>query len=323
MIDDMHAEVYAREWRSGVLVNPFRMIEDAVDAPHEWDRWFTVSPEVRLERIASTSEEVALLFLDCTDYLAEGSLLQDLREGEKGLLTAVVTYVYAEALPRECNLCMVAELVETERKPSSRKRRGGGIGSKACALRNAKPCDSKGDEPRTVLDHLFDEFAANDPAHPVLFFYEKYTRCAAGRKRVCDSISLRLRPLYSLFADEKNILTRCSSNEALRLAVALLHNSTQQPEGPLSLLASKKEIAFVAAALGYMMLNRKCKGYLTRRHLGHILANPALLYSALVSEMAVASDDRQGELSKVIGHWDACGKEILSGGCDWERFTCF
>ena len=285
MIDKNSLEVLEKEWRSGVLLNPFEVINKAVK---------NKNPLSHLKRkndhqyALSICEEIAELFLDCTDYLASHQD-ESIRKIEKIFLIAMFLYLYTEAPACEQTLCMVCELVTAD-----------------------NPSDSENFS--SDLDRLFSLLEEKNDEHLALTQYKIYQKSGVARQIALRSVKKRFRPLISIsLSYEKSIFSEyCGNFELFELAASLVHNCGDLPEEPQAIYKMIDEIIFVTVALAYMMWEFDVADQ-THHDLFEILENPKThameISFALKSAPPEAFPELQGEFAYWYKH---CLREIYN-----------
>jgi len=298
MFDKSPMDIYGHEWRSGVLLNPFYLVESLIEmdkAEKSRTGLFKKSNDTSQKEMVTACKAVAEIFLDCTDYLTDAPS-NDLREGEYCLLSALITYLYFEAPPNEMNACMLNELIIAEYASNNY------VTDTDCAK-------------------LFNMLEETKPSHPALKQFNEYKENKVSRKKIWESISRRFRPLFSFTnTSNKNIFSHCSRHEIFELAVTLLHNCSHRPEAPLSLMDKKSEVAFVTAALGYVML-RHSKEHQTAADFFDIIKAPTRFAANIEVAQKNHSQIARTEMDYVFEYWSVCSKDVLAEDYDKERVT--
>lgn len=282
MIDKKQTEVIEQEWRSGVLLNPFEIIDKAVSDI----RNFIVKSNPK--RALPICEEVTELFLECTDYLV---VYQEynVRNIEKSLITAMFLYLYAEAPANEMSLCMVCELVRAD-----------------------DPCGS--DYSQSDLDRLFQLLAEKDYDHPALLQYKKYQKSGSLRREALKSVRKRFRPLISITSnDENNIFDECSKFELFELAAALIHNCADFPEEPQKVYGMVDETIFVTVALAYMIAEID-EPEQNSKKLFEILGQPGVHAAKITSVLKAVSPDAFPGLHEIFNYWYEHSEKAVAAG---------
>jgi hypothetical protein len=204
------------EWRCGVLLNPFRLIDDSVSELCSDKSWRS---DKRKKNSGDVCMDMAEIFLECTSYRV--TEIEILRDGEKYLMAASLHYLYNEAPADEQNLPMVCGLVRAD------------IASDYAV--------------ETDLQRLLNMLAEK---YETLDYFEAYMNNPAGRGRIVKSLMRRLSPLCSFYSDENvNIFESCGTGEIFDMGVALLHNLGEIHAKPHGLESNADEIAFIVAAL--------------------------------------------------------------------------
>jgi len=282
LIDKMRAETIEQEWRGGVLLNPFEIIDKAISTAKN------STAKSKPKRALPICEEMAELFLECTDYLV---IYQedDVRNVEKNFITAMFLYLYTEAPANEMSLCMVCELVIAD-----------------------DPCGSE--YCQSDLDRLFQLLAEKDYDHPALLQYKKYQKSGSLRRNALKSVRRRFRPLISITSnDENNIFDECSKVELFELAVALIHNCSDFPEEPQKVYGMVDETIFVTVALAYMMAEIAEQEQNSKK-LFEILGQPGVYYAKITSALKTASPDAFPGLQDIFNYWYEHSEKAVAAG---------
>ena len=286
MIDKNLLDILEKEWRGGVLLNPFEVINKAVKAANP----FKSKHNFRYAKYAlPVCEDIAELFLDCTDYLASHQD-ESVREVEKNFLTAMFLYLHAEAPPDEQSLCMVCELIWAGDPPA-------------------------GENYQSDLDRLFKLLEDRNGEHSALVQYRAFQESGSVRKAVMKSINRRFHPLISVTSsDEDNIFDECCGKfELFELASALVHNCGASPEEPQTVYGMVNEIIFVTVALAYMMWELDVTEHNTNK-LFEILKKPKIYAPEITLALKAAPPDAFPELQGVLAYWrEHSGKAIAAG----------
>jgi len=290
LLDKEQAEIYAHELKSGVILNLFGLIYEAVNSKNGL---INSNDETTKLKCITACEEAVNLFLESTNELTNCRLSSFLQKAEKDFLIAVSEYLFMEAPRDEMNMCMLCEMIRADYSDDNY-------------------------ESETDLDRLFKMLENKNKEHHSLEHYENYKKAGANRKKVLESISSRLRPLISFKVDdEKGIFEYCTKHELFEYAVSLIHNCTPYPEQPLSIMDKKNEIAFVTAALGFMMFEHN-KENQTAYDIFKIFKNPHDFAKQLedASKAIFSSQADRLNLSQVLKYWDICRDDVLSGKYD-------
>ena len=285
MTNKKNLDVLEKEWRGGVLLNPFGVINKAVKKEN---------PLTRLKRknvhqyALLICEEVAELFLGCTDYLASHQD-ESIKKIENNFLAAMFLYLHEEAPSDEQSLCMVCDLVMAD-NPSDNENH---------------PSD---------LDRLFKLLEEKNDEHLALVQYRKYQNSGFARKSALRSLKRRFRPLISITASgEGNIFDECSKFELLELAASLVHNCGDSPKEPQAIYEMMDEIIFVTATLAFMILRLHVPEQTSNR-LFEILRNPEVYAPKITSALKDASSDAFPELHDEFSFWHESSEKIITAG---------
>jgi hypothetical protein len=219
MMNNKDFQILKEEWASGVLLNPFFLVDDYVQTREKGVVW--EADERKEEKTIEVCIKIAEAFLDCTSYRV--SETDEMRDGELDLMVAMLLHLYLEAPTNEQNMSMITEMVKADTP----------------AFFN---------EP-TDLERLFDLLNEKDNNHIALLHFNKYLE-HPDRFQCAKTMAMRLSPLYSFSsAGENNIFEHCGEDEILEFSVSLLHNCQPKPIPPDFLDDKETEIAFVAAIL--------------------------------------------------------------------------
>jgi len=274
-------QVIKDEWCSGVLLNPFWLIDDYV--PKLFSEITRRNTKGREKQIGEICMEIAEIFLKCTSYRVYEEEM--VREGEKSFLTTMFLYLYCEAPHEEQNLPMICELAWA---------------------------DITGDYTQeTNLQRLFNMLVEKNDKHESLKHFKTYLNNSAGREKIIKSLIRRLRPLSSFrigddFNIDVNIFDNCGADEVFDMAVTLLHNCWKRPENPFSLKDKTNEIAFVAAAL-HLIHDAYTNEEQTARTLFMLLDYPAFLDSEI---------NENPQAVNAVKYWNFCKDNILQDKYD-------
>ena len=271
-----------KEWRSGVLLNPFEVINKAAKDTNPF------KTKKNLQYTLTICEVVAELFLDCTNYLASHQD-ENIRKIEKNFLTALLLYIQDDAPVDEHSLCMVCELI--------------------CA---DNPLDSETHQ--SDLDRLFNLLEEKNDKHPALIQYKMYQKSGSTRKLAFRSIKRRFRPLISITsAYENSIFAECSEFELLELAAALLHNCGDSPEEPQKIYHMVDEIIFLTVALASIMWDLDVTEQ-TSDKLFEILKNPEIYAPKITLTLKTIPADAFPELQSVFTYWHGHSEGVILTG---------
>ena len=262
------------EWRCGVLLNPFKLIDDDVREIYCYNEHW--SNDILREKSSDVCSGMAEIFLECTAYrVTENEIM---RAGEEAFLTAMFHYLYCEAPVMEHNLSMICQLVRAEIST-----------------------DYSSD---TDLQRLFNMLAENDEKHEANKHFEVYLTNPAGRRKIVKSLIRRLSPLFSFHTDDNlNIFENCGASEIFDMGVALLHNLSLTLAEPYELARYKEEIAFVVAALN-LMHNAYPAREQSAKTFFKLLNNPVLL-DEQIKEHPNAFEAKR--------YWSICREDMLEG----------
>jgi len=279
MIDKTTIEAITQEWRSGVLLNPFAVIDEAVS---------NIKPKTKkIPKIAlPICTEISKLFLDCTDYLV-GSPEVSIKNVEEHFLTAMLLYLHCEAPIDEMRLSMVCELIVY-----------------------GDPYGSEYDS--TDLDKLFELLEDKNEKHPALIQYKIYQR-SNMRKTVLLSVKKRLRPLVAISSSDGNLFDEIREDELFEFATALIHDCADSLQMPQAVYSMVHEIVFATVAMAYMMIEIDTDNQ-NRSKLFEILAQPEVYAKEITSALIVASPDSFPGLEGIIDYWYEHSEKAVAAG---------
>ena len=282
MLDKNMREAIEQEWRSGVLLNPFKIIDEAVMAIKD------STTKNKPKHALPICREVSKLFLDCTDYLF---IYQDdeVRNTEEHFLTAMFLYLYTKAPADEQCLCMVCELILAD-EPSNNNEYG-----------------------QSDLDRLFVLLEDKDEKHHALNQYKTYQKSPV-RVDALRCIEKRFRPLIAIASSaEDSVFDECSKYELFELAAALVHDCAGFPKEPQAIYAMVNEIVFVTVALAYMMMRIDVENQ-DRNKLFEILAQPQVYTAKITSELKAQPPDALPGLQDIINYWYKHSEKAVAAG---------
>jgi len=206
-------EIYQNEWQNAILLNPFFIFKNCTDSE-------------------SIFEDVAELFLQCTDYSSPEYYIRDV---EKAFLIVCFQYLYFNAPDDEMNFAMIIELLNADRVDGKYD---------ADIETDFQRLMEMGKNKSLLVDNSFDLYQKNS-----IYI----------RQQALQSLTLRLFPLYSFHNfDEnlaENIIEDFDESFLLQLSVSLLHNCNSEPEEPLSLIGKKMLISYVFSCLKFCFDN--------------------------------------------------------------------
>jgi len=283
MINNENVQILEKEWSGGVLLNPFAVIEQMIN-----DNKPKLKASNGPKRALAICEEIADLFLRCTDYLAEQED-EELKRVEKSFLTAMLLYLYTEAPADEQSMCMMTELIRADDPGNSEYH-------------------------QSDLDRVFKLLGDKNESHPALTEYKRYQKSGTLRKTAYYSVRRRFRPLIALTSgDEENLFGECSKCELFELAAAMMQNCVGFPEEPRLVYSVVNETIFTAAALAYLMIGFEEKEQ-TSPKLFEILGQPEKYASKITAVLRAASADTFPDLQEVIEYWFKHSEKAIAAG---------
>ena len=270
------------EWRSGVLLNPFKIIDEAVSAK-----------KPKTKKIPQTAlpicNQVAKLFLDCTDYLVD-CLEDDVKAAEEQFLAAMLLYLYTTAPVDEHKFCMVCVLIDAGER-------------------------HKSDLAQTDLDRLFKRLRDENDEHPAWVLYRRYQK-SYMRKAALQSIRKRFSPLIGISSGEDNMFAEISKRDLFEFAAAVIHDCDVFPLEPGAIYGMTNEIVFATVALAYMMIEIDADNQ-NRNKLFEILAQPKEYAAKITAVLKAATPDDLPGLEGIINYWyKHCEKAAAAGNID-------